>query len=455
VIGIDATDYTEEVLPSSLALYCSNPTFGNIEFVYKLLPYTTIKANGNTLKVRPGLSYIENAPLSGYEEIFQEYALRSRIEENIKNIYKDRFIEVSGITNDAFAETLPETLQFIHSKPEISQVIDGKRMLWLEMEFPALFTADIIENFFFSLNAFPVYNRAWKTKEGSSDMMGNNIPLSTEFGEHFLYVDEVVDGSGNKYDEIPFVGNGNMQKGLYTLRYGGMERFDERDALDMIDHVLELTRDEVAAFGVMKKDIVVNALRNMTSEMKQLVRNTGNTKQSIKQDVNYVIIEPVNEKGNFRAAYWVTNGLLANNIRANTMFSQNRVSSSTIARQLVLLTDTGGGNEEQKGTNAIQAYKYALVTRDKIITTEDIKSFCRLVLKGNLKEIEVKRGVTISDKPKEGFIKTIEVEIAPKSYAAYGKRYWDNQAASLKKQIVARAIDGVEYIVRIINKDEK
>jgi hypothetical protein len=34
--------------------------------------------------------------------------------------------------------------------------------------------------------------------------MGNNIPLVTDEGEHFLYVDEVQDGDGRKYTEIPF-----------------------------------------------------------------------------------------------------------------------------------------------------------------------------------------------------------------------------------------------------------
>jgi hypothetical protein len=52
------------------------------------------------------------------------------------------------------------------------------------------------------LNAFPIYNRGWKKTEYSLDIMGNNIPLVTDEGEHFLYVDEVQDGDGRKYTEI-------------------------------------------------------------------------------------------------------------------------------------------------------------------------------------------------------------------------------------------------------------
>jgi hypothetical protein len=55
--------------------------------------------------------------------------------------------------------------------------------------------------------------------------MGNNIPLVTDEGEHFLYVDEVQDGDGRKYTEIPFTPADDLKKGLYTVRKGGMERF--------------------------------------------------------------------------------------------------------------------------------------------------------------------------------------------------------------------------------------
>jgi hypothetical protein len=82
--------------------------------------------------------------------------------------------------------------------------------------------------------------------------MGNNIPLETGVGEYFLYV-EVVDGEGKKYEEIPFTPNDHLSKGLYTVRKGGMERFSNRNAVDLMVNVLELTRDEVAAFSFQQR----------------------------------------------------------------------------------------------------------------------------------------------------------------------------------------------------------
>lgn len=83
-----------------------------------------------------------------------------------------------------------------------------------------------------------------------------------------------MDGAGRKYEEIPYSDVASLQKGLFSIRVAGMERFDERNAIDMIHYVLELTRDEVAAFGNIDRDNVVSALKEMVSQMKFLERKT-------------------------------------------------------------------------------------------------------------------------------------------------------------------------------------
>lgn len=47
------------------------------------------------------------------------------------------------------------------------------------------------------------------------------------------------------------------------------------------------------------------------------------------------------------------------------------------------------------------------MTRDKIVSIEDIKAYCQMVMKDELKSIKVSRGTIISDKPKEGFVKLL------------------------------------------------
>jgi len=294
-IGIDVSNYSQETFPKQVSIYCSNPAFEHLDFTYKLLPYITVTSNGNPLFIKEGLTYYKNTQADGYEQIFHEQSIRNKIIEDVKSIYHHKFIEVSGISSSLFSEPgeLPENLSFVDYKEEITKHIQGKRYLWLTFEFPPQFSAEILDNFSFVLNAFPIYNRGWKKTEYSLDIMGNNIPLVTDEGEHFLYVDEVQDGDGRRYTEIPFTPNDNLKKGLYTVRKGGMERFTNRNAVDMIANVLELTRDEIAAFSLLNRDNVKGLLSEMSDKMKSMVQKVNNAKRSVKQELNYAIMEPV------------------------------------------------------------------------------------------------------------------------------------------------------------------
>jgi len=449
-IGINVSKYNSEKFPKNLSIYCSNPAFEHMDFVYKLLPYITVTSNGNPLFVREGLTYLKNNQADGYEQMFKEQSIQNKLIEDVKSVYHHKFIEVKGISESLFTEPgkLPENLNFLDYKEEINKYIDGKKFLWLTFEFPPQFSAEILDNFSFVLNAFPIYNRGWKKTEYSLDIMGNNIPLVTDDGEHFLYVDEVQDGDGRRYTEIPFTPSDDLKKGLYTVRKGGMERFSNRNAVDMIASVLELTRDEIAAFSLLNRDNVKGILSEMSDRMKSMIQKVNNAKRSIKQELNYVIMEPVDKTDHTYASFWVTHSTLANHMRPGTELS-NQLKS----QMLVLLTETIGGAEEQKGTDSIQAYKYALTTRDKIISLEDVKNYCRMVLKDELKEVRVTRGTMISNKPKEGFVRTVEVEIIPQNYSFYGRVYWENMANMLRNRIISKAIDGIEYLVKVTNED--
>lgn len=447
-IGIDVSKFTNEKFPKTLSIYCSNPAFEHLDFVYKLLPYSTVSSNGNPMFIKEGITYVKNKEAEGYEQIFHEQSIKTKIIDDIKSIYSHKFVEVTGLSRDLFIRELPEDLNFLRGKEEIEKYLGGKEYLWLTFEFPPQFSAEILDNFTFVLNAFPVYNRGWKKTEYSLDIMGNNIPLITEEAEHFLYVDEVQDGEGRKYTEIPFTPSDNLKKGLYTVRKGGMERFNNRNAVDMISNVLELTRDEIAAFSLLNRDNVKGMLGEMSDKMKSMVQKVNNAKRNIRQELNYVIMEPVEKTDHTYAAFWITHCTFANHMRPGTELSNQLKSQS-----MILLTETIGGAEEQKGSDSIQAYKYALTTRDKIISLEDVKNYCRMVLKDELKDVRVKRGTMISNKPKEGFVRTVEVEIVPNNYSFYGRMYWENMANILRNQIVAKAIDGIEYLVKISNED--
>ena len=445
MVGIDLSHYSSENFPEKFSLYCSNPTYEKVDFVYRLLPHIQVFHNNIPLQVTPGISYHEAPEKEGYEGIFEEQSIRYKIKEDVKNLYQHKFIEISGIYPSQFKKIQDGIPQNIDDGSPVFDQFRNKKILWLKMEFPPQFTSEILENFSFVMNAFPVYNRGWKKTEYNLDIMGNNIPMETSEEEFFLYVEEVVDGLGKRYSEIPFTPNDEIEKGLFTVRKGGMERFTQRNATDLMSHVMELLRDEVAAFAIINRDKVKDVLGEISDKMKGLMKKVDQANRELKEDVNYVIIEPLENSVHTYASFWVCHSSLANNIRPGT-----ELNSQKKLQVITLITETTGGAEEKKQSDTILAYKYALTSRDKIISAEDVKNYCKMMLNAELKNVTVRRGTMISDKPREGFIRTVDVQITPHNYSFYGKKYWDNLADVLKNNIKAKAIDGVEYRVMIV-----
>lgn len=450
-LALDLSAYELEYTPDHFSLYCDNPTYDSLEFVYKLLPFTTASVKGKPLVVTSGLSYSNKESKSGYEATFEDYAIENRIEENIKTIYASKFIALSGFkrkVEDLALAILPENLAFLKDKEETQQLVEGRRLLWIQLDFPAQYSQEIIEGFSFYLNAFPVYNRGWRQNESSLDVMGNTIPLVTQVGEAFLYTEKIVDSHARVYKEILFSENNSLRQGLYTVRKGGMERFSERNAIDLITQVIELTRDEVSAFGILDRDKVIEALKKMVYQMRSLEQKVKTVNGRVAQDVHYVIVEPMAQTEYIKATYWITHCTLANNIRKGVQLTQQDKVYTNVNRHITLLSTTLGGEREKTGTDAIQAYKYALTTRDKIISNEDVKNYCKMVLQAHCKDITISKGIQVSDKPKEGFVRTVNIEIVVDNYEDLGTQYWMDYSRSLKKEIASRSIDGITYLIQ-------
>ena len=94
---------------------------------------------------------------------------------------------------------------------------------------PVGLTQSSLDELYVYTNAFPVIDRRLvdikpRVKSGS-----NIIPLRTTGAEQFLAVKSLADDR-RQYQATPFRKTEEEQTGTYTLRSGGVERFDGRDA---------------------------------------------------------------------------------------------------------------------------------------------------------------------------------------------------------------------------------
>jgi hypothetical protein len=144
--------------------------------------------------------------------------------------------------------------------------------------------------------------------------------------------------------------------------------------------------------------------------------------------------------------YWITNSTLANGIRAGSELLRLQ-TSLLITTNAVLLTTVGGGQEMLKTNERLNAYKYTLTTRNRLVTYEDIKSFCLLQLGSRISKVVVQRGVGVGIHGQEGILATTDVilELLPTDTAV--DEEWLQICADLKVQIEARAVHGNHYRV--------
>ncbi len=105
------------------------------------------------------------------------------------------------------------------------------------------------------------------------------------------------------------------------------------------------------------------------------------SRQLKKEQIPYLVIQN-NSNGsrqNISIRYWSTAGTEANNIKSGTLLRMYK-GTGVENNQATLVTTTFGGRNKLGTTETMLAYKSALLSRDRLITMEDIKTFCHFQL---------------------------------------------------------------------------
>src|SRR5690606_3786424 len=138
---------------------------------------------------------------------------------------------------------------------------------WIEVRFPESISNNLLQEMSCTMNCFPVINRQLHEVNFRLQDHINVIPLRSE--DHFLDIEAIV----TEEDELLSLRPSEKDKQesyAMLMRNGGIGRFDERDAASMIDHLLQLLRDESAAFSIMDNDFVNREVTNLQQVMNKL-----------------------------------------------------------------------------------------------------------------------------------------------------------------------------------------
>lgn len=446
IIGLELDNEVENL--KDVSLYFDFPGYENTAWLYQLLPLCKVKYNGNDIEVKAGRAYVaaeEEQEL--HEEIFRDYDLMYKTTQDIKQHYQHKFITLGDCSLENRKPAYPDMLLQSFPTEQLASKIKNN-IVWLEITFPPNYSYEILANSYVAINAFPALNRSLINNTYSYKGLNNILPLRTELHERFMTVQWVSDGVGRQFTEIPSNEAVQHRKGYYSIRHGGVERFDQRSAQDMVNYLLELTRDEVAAFSSLDQTFIRSSLEGLSKQLKQIQNKSEQIDKFIKQAPSYLIVEPYNPEDNIQVKYWVTHGEEANYIRTGTEFRcQN---SPDIAGQgIILLSETTGGREQLQAGERLEACRYAFGSHDRLVTQEDIRNFCKAELGKKIKEVTFIKGLAVSPHPKQGYIRTLDIHLVPHRYSDFSKAEWDHIAHSLFIKIQNLSPDGNNFRIML------
>lgn len=377
------------------------------EIFYHYLKQSHIYLGGNKLNFKEGYN-VTTKDLDVDAVITKNYNRINQIYSEVNKFYFDKFIHLTeDITLEPSMLKVPSEITEIFESDKLNALND---VLWLKIEFPEVINSNIFESMSFALNSFPVINKRLINIAQRIDPYINYIPLVND--DHFLDLDTISDSKGFNYHIKQFTHN--LEGGEATLRNNGVERFDERNASEIIQYLLELLKDESASFSVLGGDFV----RNVIAEMNQLIATLEQqTKENsfLKSNFPYVVIksnliDERNENDSFFINFWSTCGEDANDIKPGTRLDLP-FGTDFFANTMYLVQPSVGGKTRLTSNEKILSYRQALLSHGRVVTFADIKTFCLKHFGHTISHIEVNKGTKTDPSLKTGFVRTIDIKV--------------------------------------------
>lgn len=394
----------EIVSLKNFCFYIDFPHVENKADFFQLLPFSVWETSAERLMMKPGNDTSIND--------FHQFDLRQRLNNLVNEHYQHRFMTVTQHAgcNATIQTPFPNILKHLFDESVPKHFTNP--LTWIKISFPPAFNQDVLCDIGIHLNAFPVANKYLHSLERKVNELTPVIPLSKDDNEYLLDIHAVSDANGTIYCRIPDNQSSDKPMRTFALRRGGCERFDTSDARDILDRLTDLLRDESMAFANVDKDSLGQNALNLLKQLNQLEHKT-NRKKNASEPLSYIIpdvdlLEPLS----FFVEYWLTNGQLANDIRAGETLTPSKLIDIDRATAR-LLTTTRGGAPAPDNQQRIHLFKHALTASDAIYTHHDIRTFCMAHYLNLIRHVDVTRGVTVSKIPNQGLIRTIDVIVTP------------------------------------------
>lgn len=411
--------------------------------LYDLLALSKWSTNNLPINTATDKFYVSSKLNSGSP--FDSHDILNLLTEDVHSFYANRFLtidEENPLSQHFKVQLYPKEFDQIFQPGSLGNL--KQEVLWFRVVFPAALTEVMLDELHVAINAFPVVNKRIHDLKHRLKMMTNIIPVKLQEYDQFLSVHLLGDKMGNSYTEIPHSHGDDRDSGSFSVRYGGSERFDNRNAKEVIDYLFELLRDEKASFSAYGSDFLNNSLKELEQNISIIEQKTRSQLNTIKELLNYIIVKPLNNADIMFLEYWTTNAEMGNQIRSGSRL-QSFENSKMIPDSIFLLSNTQGGRSRLNATSRVQAFKYGLTTGNKIVTQSDVINFCSYELGNKIKGVKLAKGLMVAHNPREGFIKTTDIIITPANQHDLNKEEWTSVLELTRVKLTNRSMMNVHY----------
>ena len=378
------------------------------ELFYYYLKLAKILYGGNEYLLEEGYNVVDEY-LNLEHIITKNYNTLSSICNDVNQFYYPYFYTLKGKLT--IEEDDKEYLNLINGYfPELIDEIEDN-ILWIKFNFSTVISQEVFQNVRFMLNCVPAINIRHKVNNQRINGTFNIFPIDTL--DHFLDIDFVSDDQNHRFDLKNTEDNGVT----LVLRRGGVSRFDSRDASEMLEYLLDLIKNETAAFATLGADqsrAILKGIQENMASLQQIVqvKNFENVSNP------YLIINSTTKDmdKNFQVAFWNTLGEEGNGIKPGTKCepeNTNNVNKYFLQLATILKTSIGARDRLTTEEKLLQ-YRSALLTRGRIVTIADIKAFGISHFKNTVTAIEVVRGTKKEVGTNQGFSRTIDIYLVKK-----------------------------------------
>lgn len=400
---------------NNLSFFINFPNIIKKDEYLKALQYAQWRYRGEKLHIKNGI-YIKNQQIAGENTLdyfFENQEFSIRMDSQTLEYYAPHYFTIEqslDVCKEDYSY-MPISDDSIQIQQENTPTDTSEKLLWLEIIFPEQFNSEILENIQITINAVPVANKRLHSIQKNTYKDWGIIPLEMGVGESFLGVISVYDDKNQLYTRSHGFKIENAQN-TYTLRQGGSESFDNRNAHDFLVRLENLLEDEGSFFIMGKKneDATINLIK---SAIKQIHLQTSSMeKNNNAEHLHYIFLDEAYQT-NFFVKYWTTLGNLANGIRVNTPLSPQTLGEHNYIEHSFLVTPSVGGTTTPSERERIAQFKYLLNGRGRVVTNHDIKTFCLAEFPDLISDVRIQHGVSVGESPQQGLIRTIDVYLIP------------------------------------------